>query len=259
MEVEVIGEASVSLTVNGEVWLSFMCTPIELEAMAIGFLFNEGLLHSKDEIASVRVCQAGDNVDVWLNHNIEKPQNWRRTSGCTGGVTSVNNHETYLDVSPISVLNGVTLTPENIARLIAQLFESQDLYRTAGGVHTSALSDGQHILVAVEDIGRHNTLDKIAGRCLLEGIASGRRILLTTGRISSEMMQKATRIGASIVISRTSPTALSIEIAERQGITLVGYARRDRFNIYTHPERIISSATCQEATPERRKPAFVPR
>ncbi len=101
----VIVETPVSLTVNGEVWLSFMCTPVHLEAMAVGFLFNEGLIESKSEIADVRVCAAGDNVDVWLNHKLEKPENWRRTSGCTGGVTSIESEASPIP-HPIPSPNG---------------------------------------------------------------------------------------------------------------------------------------------------------
>jgi FdhD protein len=234
---EIIVETPVSLTVNGDIWLSSMCTPVDLEAMVVGFLFNEGLIQSYDEVASVRVCPAGDNIDVWLHHEVKKPERWRRTSGCTGGVTSVEEGEDDL-LSQFVSTNGVILPAERIGFLINQLFEVQNLYRRSGGVHTSALSDGHHMLVVAEDIGRHNTLDKIAGRCLMEGINPSSRILLTTGRISSEMLQKAARLKATIVVSRTSPSSLSIQLAQRWGITLIGYARRTSFRIYTHPERI---------------------
>jgi FdhD protein len=233
VDAEVIVETPVSLTVNGEPWLTFMCTPVDLEAMAVGFLFNEDLIQSRSEIADVRLCEAGDNVDVWLNHSLEKPENWRRTSGCTGGMTSVQN-----TVSSPPITNGGLLPAESIGELINQLFESQELYRTTGGVHTSVISDGVHIVLSADDIGRHNTLDKLAGRMLLEEIELPRKIILTTGRVSSEMLQKANRMRASVLISRTSPSSLSIELAQRFGITLIGYARRNRFNIYSHPERI---------------------
>jgi FdhD protein len=218
------------------VWLTFMCTPVDLELMAAGFLFNEGVVASADEIADVRVCASGDNIDVWLRHYVEKPKNWRRTSGCTGGMTSV-----VQKAPEHKIINGGVLLASQVSDLIGQLFESQQLYRLSGGVHTSGLSDGQSIIAVAEDIGRHNTLDKLAGRMLLEEIHPARRIILTTGRISSEMLQKSSRMEASVVISRTSPSSLSIEMAEAQGITLIGYARRNRFNVYTHSERIISS------------------
>ncbi|HZJ24486.1 MAG TPA: formate dehydrogenase accessory sulfurtransferase FdhD, partial [Anaerolineales bacterium] len=89
-DAETIVEAPVSLTVNGQVWLSFMCTPVNLEALAVGFLYNEGVLESMDQVEDVRVCEHGDNVDVWLNRSVEQPKSWRRTSGCTGGVTAVD-------------------------------------------------------------------------------------------------------------------------------------------------------------------------
>lgn len=248
-EGDVIVETPVSLTVNGEVWLALMCTPTHLEALAAGFLFNEGIIKTAEEIASIRVCPTGDNIDIWLHHLVEKPSAWRRTSGCTGGVTSVSeeNGVDGKDISSPHQYNGILITPEHVCELIGQLFESQDLYRKSGGVHTSAISDGQSIRLVAEDIGRHNTLDKLAGQLLLNKIELSRRILLTTGRISSEMLQKASRLGAVVVISRTSPSSLSIEMAEKRGITLIGYARRNRFNVYTHPERILCKTTSAES------------
>ncbi len=229
-------EAPVSLTVNGEVWLTFMCTPSLLEALAIGFLFNEDIINDFDEVADLRVCEHGDNVDVWLNHAAEKPKKWTRTSGCTGGMTSI---ETNTSHGLARQQNGVVLNPEDIPTLLKMLDENQTLYRQSGGIHTSVLTDGKEALVSAEDIGRHNSLDKIAGIMLMDRIAPKTRMLLTTGRISSEMMQKAIRLGVSVVISRTSPSSVSVELAEKAGITLIGYAKRHRFNLYTHAKRII--------------------
>ncbi len=234
----IISETPVSLTVNGEVWLTFMCTPVDIEAMAIGFLFNEGLVQTAEEIAHVRLCPTQDNVDVWTTIPLSKPAQWRRTSGCTGGVTSIDNKIETTAPAPSPNLNGVLLSTAQVYQLVGELFNMQDLYRQSGGVHTSLLTDGEGNSIVTEDIGRHNTLDKIAGRCLMENLQFQRRILLTTGRISSEMLQKASRLGASVVISRTSPSSLSIQLAEQYGITLIGYARRSKFNIYTHPHRI---------------------
>jgi len=234
-DAETIVETPVSLTVNGEEWITFMCTPVNLEALAIGFLYNEGIIEKMEEVVDARVCEHGDNIDVWLNHAAVQPTSWRRTSGCTGGVTAVD-----LLAKPNLSLNGnsLTLQPEAIGRLVEQLFDSQSLYRETGGVHTSALSDGEKILISAEDIGRHNTLDKIAGLCLMKDIWPENRILITTGRISSEMLQKAARLNTPILISRTSPSSLSIEMAERYGITLIGYARKHRFNVYSNSRRV---------------------
>lgn len=232
-EGEIVSETAVDLTVNGELWLTLMCTPTQLEALAVGFLFNEGIIHSADEVAIVRACDNGCNVDVWLHHSVQKPRHWRRTSGCTGGTTSREE--------PLSALSDsaeIRFDAEQILRGMALLYQSQDLYQAARGIHSSALSDGESLLIQVEDIGRHNTLDKLAGLMLLGNLTPSRKMILTTGRISSEMLQKASRIGAQVLVSRTSPTALSVRLAERYGITLIGYARRNQFNLYTHPERI---------------------
>lgn len=232
---ETIVETPVSLTVNGKVWITFMCTPVNLEALSVGFLYNEGLIPGMKDVVDVRLCEHGDNVDVWLNHDLEQPTSWRRTSGCTGGVTAAD-----LLAKPNVSLgeNRLKVQPEAIMELVEMLFESQELYRDTGGVHTSALSDGEKVLVAADDIGRHNTLDKIAGLCLMNNIWPENRILITTGRISSEMLQKAAQLNAPILISRTSPSSLSIEMAKRYGITLIGYARKHRFNVYSNGQRV---------------------
>jgi FdhD protein len=234
-DAETIVEAPVSLTVNGEVWLTFMCTPVDLEAMSVGFLYNEGIIESMDEVADVRLCEHGDNVDIWLNRSVEQPPSWRRTSGCTGGVTAVDALA-RVDVSFDS--DQPRIPAEAVGHIVEMLIEGQVLYRETGGVHTSALTDGEKLVFIADDIGRHNTLDKIAGLCLMNNVWPQTRILITTGRISSEMLQKAARIQAPVLISRTSPSSLSIEMAERYGITLIGYARRDRFNVYSNSQRV---------------------
>jgi FdhD protein len=237
----VIAETAVTLSVNGQPWLNFTCTPTHQDDLAVGFLYNEGILQHWGEIAAVDVCAQGDHVDVWLNRAAERPAFWQRTSGCSGGVTSVTED---LPANPHPNPRGAVLgpeaglTPRAILTGMEQLLESQSLYRQAGGVHSSALSDGQSIRAHAEDIGRHNTLDKLAGQVLRLGLVLQPAILLTTGRVSSEMMQKAARLRAAAVVSRTSPTSQSVTLAEAWGITLVGYARRTGFQVYTHPERI---------------------
>jgi len=237
VESDIVVESPVALSVNGEVWLTFMCTPVDLEALAVGFLYNEGLIETINEIANVRVCPHHDNIDIWTNRPVKQPDKWSRTSGCTGGVTSVDTD--LIGDEQFINLNGSALSSNQINILTEQLFESQDLYKITGGVHTSVMTDGIIVAAVAEDIGRHNTLDKIAGKFLLENLQLDHRILLTTGRISSDMLQKAARLGAALIISRTSPSSLSIQMAKRWGITLIGYARRRSFRIYSYPERVI--------------------
>src|SRR5688500_19232720 len=153
-----------------------MCTPVNLEALAVGFLYNEGVLANMEQVEDVRVCEHGDNVDVWLNRSVEQPKSWRRTSGCTGGVTAVD-----LLARPNISFDGdqPKVPPEAIGHLVEMLFESQELYRETGGVHTSALSDGEKILLSGEDIGRHNRVAKIAGLCLVRKSWRATRVRMT--------------------------------------------------------------------------------
>src|SRR4030042_1195697 len=151
----VIVETPVSLTVNGQVWLTFMCTPTDLEALTVGFLFNEGVIKSKEDIELVKVCPSGDNVDIWLKNAVEHPQQWRKTSGCTGGATAVS-----LDQIHPELKDGLLLSPKAVHTLIKYLVDAQVLYREVGGVHTSVLSDGERVVVSAEDIGRDTTLSK---------------------------------------------------------------------------------------------------
>lgn len=236
-DIHVVTEASVALDVNGENWLTFTCTPSNLDALAAGFLFNEKIIQTRDEIAVLDVCRQETHVDVWLNHPVKRPERWQRTSGCTGGVTAIVE-EAALDMVPA----GAQISPQAVLDGMAQLFQIQELYRETRGIHSSALSDGEKILLQMEDIGRHNTLDKLAGRMLITGLATQPVMLLTTGRVSSEMLQKSARMGVQVVVSRTSPTSASIQIAERTGITLVGYARHSHMIVYTHPNRLNSAA-----------------
>ncbi|WP_049784799.1 formate dehydrogenase accessory sulfurtransferase FdhD [Anaerolinea thermophila] len=231
---EVIAEQAVTLTVNGEEWITLMCTPHQLEALAVGFLYNEGLIQSLEEVAILQPCENEHNVDIWLTHALSKPRRWRRTSGCTGGMTQVDGEEDLR----VPFWGQAQVEAEQIIQWMEELYRHQELYHTARGVHASALSDGERVVVQCEDIGRHNTLDKLSGWVLLNNFSGAQRIVLTTGRISSEMLQKSARLGAGMVVSRTSPTSASVALAERWGITLIGYARRNRLTVYTHLQRL---------------------
>ena len=142
----VIVEKPVSLFVNNELWLTFMCTPNYLEALASGFLFNEGAISTKSEIVDIHICESGDIVDVWLKHGVQKRKEWKRTSGCTGGYTGTD----VLALEP-EILNGKPINAHSIHELVERLFNTQNLYRKAGGVHTSILSDGDEVNVHATD------------------------------------------------------------------------------------------------------------
>lgn len=228
-------EIPVDLTVNGETWLTFMCSPFQIEYLAVGFLYNEQIIQSTRDLAHVSICDNLQNVDIWLNYSVEKPGNWVKTSGCAGGQTS----DTKV-VETQSIIDEV-ICPEVILTQLSKLISSQKHYHITRGIHCSILTDGATMDVVAEDIGRHNTLDKLAGYMVLEPKQWARKIILTTGRVSSEMLQKSAHMGASLLVSRTSPTQASIRTANELQMTLIGYARRNQFIVYTHPERLANT------------------
>ncbi len=224
-------ERPLTIYINREELVTILCTPTKLDFLVIGFLYTEEIISTVDDVVSMEVCDVENMVDVRLkNEEFKLPTMRTLTSGCAGGVvfqTKEKRVESDLVVSPTQVLS-----------LMKKLQKKMELYRISGGVHASALSDTDNLIIIAEDIGRHNTLDKIQGECLLKGISSKDRILLTTGRISSEMLLKAAKMEVPIVVSRTSPTDLAVSLARDLGIALVGYARGKRLSVYSHPERL---------------------
>ena len=234
VEEEIIEEGFVSIFVNGLELATVMSSPRDQDRLALGFLCNEGIINSLDDVRATHICPSGACVDVWLKRaDFVRPNRLILTSGCGGGVTFDDLTQT---VEPLD--SDVTISPEQLSTLLIEMQRRGTLYARSRGVHTSALSDGEHIVVLAEDVGRHNTIDKLRGACLIEGIDPHGMILLCTGRISSEMINKAARMGCPIVASRTSPTSLSVQLAHEWNITLAGYVRRDSMNVYAHPERL---------------------
>jgi FdhD protein len=231
----IITEASIGLSVNGDEWLHFLCTPMDLEALASGFLFTSGIIQSFQEISSLRICDEGTHMDVWLTHAAEKPRLWQKNSGCSGGLSAPD-----MDLTPIPASAQFKLLPTQIFEILSTFYQSQELYSTSGGVHTSALFSNRELIYSVEDIGRHNTVDKLAGKMLMNNLHPPECLIMTTGRISLEMMQKAAIMQAPFVVSRTSPTSASIQLAQALGITMIGYANNHRLKIYSHPEAVIT-------------------
>lgn len=255
IEGEVIEEAPLTLYVNGQEWVTMMCTPVGLEDLVLGFLSAEGIISGLEDVALIDITHRGAVADVWLRHQVILPQQRVLTSGCAGGTTFVDLAETR---APL--LSTRQITRDQVLALMQQLQEAAVLYSRSQGVHASALSDGERLLAAAEDVGRHNTLDKIRGACLRRNIPTAGSILLTSGRISSEMLRKAADMEAPIVVSRTSPTSLSLALADAWNITLIGYVRGRRMRVYSgawrwrpsiHPDGTNSHAHSHDSTSDR--------
>jgi FdhD protein len=230
----VIEEALVCIYVNGQELATFMCTPHELDELAIGFLRSEGVIQSLADIELLTLSAHKSCVDVWLKTGFSPPARRIVTSGCGGGVTfdDLSGRHAPLD-SPVAI------TPEQVADLMKQLYLAADLYNEVRGVHASALSDGRELVLLAQDVGRHNTIDRLWGKALKQELTTEGHILLASGRISSEMINKAAKMGIPVIISRTSPTSLSVELGQAWQITIIGYARGKHFRVYSAPERVV--------------------
>jgi FdhD protein len=224
-------EMELTIYVNQQELVTILCTPTKLNCLVLGFLYGEGIISGIGDVAIMRVCEDESLADVRLtNTGYKLPRQRTLTSGCGGGAV-FKTHGQKVD-------SGLVAAPAEVLSLMKRFQERMDLYRISGGVHTSALSDTGNLLVVAEDIGRHNTLDKIQGECLARGLSTRDRLLLTTGRVSSEMLLKAAKMQAPVVVSRHSPTGIAVSLARDLGIALVGHARGGRLLVYSHPERL---------------------
>lgn len=232
---EIVAEVPLSVHINGQEWVTLMCTPVGLEDLALGFLLSEGIIESPADVRMLEIAHRGRVADVWLrNSNVQLPDRRTVTSGCGGGVTFAD-----LATSRESIRTDQRIHVSQAFDLMHELNRAAVLYRRSQGVHTSAISDGERLLAVAEDVGRHNTLDKLRGHAARHGISTADTVLLTTGRISSEMLRKSADMGVPIIISRTSPTSLSLELARAWGISLLGYVRGRRLRVYVGRQRVI--------------------
>jgi FdhD protein len=236
---EVATELPVRLILNNEQLVTLLCTPAELEELAVGFLLSEGLLRDRSSIRKLELIDNDAAVRIEL---ADLPADWERmfekrtiSSGCGKGIT-FTSYRMYAD-QRINVA-GPLVTLADIKDLLTAFRNISSLYLETGGVHSAALSDGNGILFFSEDIGRHNAVDKLIGKAFLQSVPVENKILLTSGRVTSEIVTKAGRNRFPILISRAAPSCMAVSYAEDMGITLVGFARGDRMNIYTWPGRI---------------------
>jgi FdhD protein len=229
-KVAVPGEMALTIFINGQEIATILCTPTRLTHLVLGFLHSEGIISSLKEVASLRVCEDEPIADVRLTGEYTAPDKRTLTSGCGSGVS--------FNTEVPEVVSELVVAPEEVLALMKQLYHRQELFQLGGGIHSSALCDREQVLAMAEDIGRHNTLDKIAGECLMRGLPTRDGILLTTGRLSSEMLLKAARMQAPVVVSRGSPTKRAIALGLELGITVIGYARGNRLSVFAHKRRV---------------------
>jgi len=236
---EVASELPVRLILNNEQLVTLLCTPSELEELAIGFLLSEGLLRERSAIRKLEFTESDAAVRIELT---DLPADWEKlfekrtiSSGCGKGITFTSYR---MDTDSRIAVTGQIVSLKDIRNLLNEFRNISKLYLATGGVHSAALSDGKDLLFFSEDIGRHNAVDKLIGKAFLQSVPVENKVLLTSGRVTSEIVTKAGRNRFPVLISRAAPSCMAISYAEDMGITLVGFARGDRMNIYTWPNRI---------------------
>ncbi len=235
----VIDESRINIFLNGEKTISMMCIPKDQEAHAIGFLMSENVITSINDIKNIDIKK--DGLEVYVEANIDEAmlENLYKektlTSGCGGGVTGNVAGNVEVPFNQVSM----SIKPQTISSEVKKFYDESELYIMTGCVHKAMLYLEDGTTVTAEDIGRHNAIDKAVGKSKLQKLDTTKSVLFVSGRLSSEMVVKAVMHQVPIVVSRTAPTHLGVKTAHTHGITLIGFARGKKMNIYTHAGRIV--------------------
>jgi FdhD protein len=227
-------EFPLRLTVNGKELATLIASPHQLNFLVAGFLRNQGFVDALDDFLQLGVCAEFGAAQVRLTREIPERLQPTLTSGCGTGISF--NLPTGSATLPRPSAIRQRVAPAAVFHLMRELQQRADQYRSHGGIHSAAVGDGEKLLLYSEDLGRHNTLDRISGEALFKGINLAGKLLVTSGRVSTEMVAKAARLGIPLIASRTSPTDMAIRMSEELGITLIGYLRGEGFEVYSHPE-----------------------
>jgi FdhD protein len=239
-------EMAVALTFNGTTQAVMMATPGDLEDFGVGFALTEGIARP-DEILSVDVVEVERGVDVqlWLRPEAEARLAARRRtmSGPVGcGLCGIDSIEEALREVPVVPPSAFRMTPAQVLQAVADLPGEQRLHDATRAVHGSAFWNGR-VVMAREDVGRHNALDKLVG-AMMRGdvgtIAHPTGAVVLTSRVSTDMVQKVAMLGAPMVIAVSAPTVAAVELAERAGITLIALAKGETFEVFSHTDRIVT-------------------
>ena len=230
----VVEEYPLRLRVNGRDLATLVCSPHQLNFLLAGFFRLQGFIDSLDDILSMGVCADFGLAELRIKKELPERLQPTLTSGCGTGI-AYNLSQKLLETSR---QRSRSYRGEELFRLMKDLYAEAEQYRNHGGIHSAAIGDAGGLLLYAEDIGRHNTLDRLVGEALFKRVKLQDRMLVSSGRVSTEMVAKAARIGIGLIATRTSPTDKAIELCEQAGITLVGYLRGENMEIYSQPQQL---------------------
>ncbi len=236
----VVSEIPLTVFLNDTELATLICSPGAYKELAVGFLLNEGLLQNPSDIKEITYNEEDGLLWVETTSPVPQTENFlrRQIASCCGkGRAALYFVNDASQLQPVQ--SECLFLASLIPKLIGLLDEKSDTFRLTGGVHGAALADSENMFVMYEDIGRHNAVDRVLGYAFLKRIDTADKLLLLTGRVSSEILIKAARMGVPLVVSRSAPTKLALELAGQFGITVVGFARGQQFSIYSHKEKVI--------------------
>ncbi|MEW6195873.1 MAG: formate dehydrogenase accessory sulfurtransferase FdhD [Bacteroidota bacterium] len=239
----IANEIILTITVNNELLTNFSCSPDNLEEMAVGFIFTSNIISCLDEIKEIQFCRESNKVAFQLKEsNPFDSKIWQKHQTITSGCGQGKSFNTGMIKKSIKRnTESIHFSPNYICELFSDLRTISQGYKNTGCIHIAALIKPDGPSIVREDIGRHNAIDKVIGAGLRLNLDFSKYILCCSGRISSDMILKAGRAGVPIVASRAAPTGLAVEISNEIGITLIGFVRGNKLNIYTHSYRVSSS------------------
>ena len=235
---EIVVEDQTELYVNDVLYAVFSCSPHEIQELVVGHLLTDGVIRKTKEITGLKITKG--SAHIWLAKKHTLPQDRPRlvSTSCASGTLKIPPH-LLMRAHKVKSDSSFTLSRQNVFEAVKLLDSEASIFRRTGGTHASALLDeGGKVLAFSEDIGRHNAVDKVVGKSALEGASFARTLLASTGRITFEMVVKAATVGIPVIVSISAPTDKAVRAAGMLGLTLIGFARARRFNIYTCPERI---------------------
>ncbi|OAS18255.1 formate dehydrogenase accessory sulfurtransferase FdhD [Paenibacillus oryzisoli] len=232
-------ESPLTIVLDGEEFATIVCTPSDIVDMVTGFLASEGMIRFVDQIESLSLEEDRGFAHVKLRHlhQLSRQMVSKRFIGsCCGKSRQFYFHNDMRTAK--TVTTKLSLTIPQCFHLMSELQAQSADFQLTGGLHNAALCTADELIVTRADIGRHNALDKIYGHILRARISVRNKALAFSGRVSSEVVLKASKIGVGILLSKSAPTDLALRLAHDLGITVVGFIRRDHLSVYTHPERI---------------------
>ncbi|MEN6319110.1 MAG: formate dehydrogenase accessory sulfurtransferase FdhD [Syntrophaceae bacterium] len=235
---DIVNEVSLEIFLNGQRVITIACNGNYMEDLAVGFLRSEGIIRAPSDILEVEISEERNTVSVYTKSEIHIPSN-EPYEAKTIASSGARSWERDMDLSRQNLLeNRTCISPESIFALVQNLIDSSRLHGVTGGTHSAALVHGEHIIVLREDIGRHNAIDMLGGYALIKGIDCSDKIIVRTGRISLEIVNKVWNLGIPILISLSVPTTAAIHAALEAGITMIGSVRDGKMNVYCNEWRV---------------------